>query len=112
MQHISAVCGTSTGRHGPCVVQVLYDLLSPTPGTPENLQIVDEGGATVMKGLTQVQVSTEEAALALLFEGNNFLHCVPCKIFCHAMLAVCVLLIQLVLPHERNASCTPNILEL
>ena len=53
---------------------MLYDLLSPVPGTPENLQIVDEGGATVVKGLTQVQVSTQEEALALLFEGDMPLH--------------------------------------
>ena len=53
---------------------MLYDLLSPIPGTPENLQIVDEAGVTVVKGLTQVQVSTEEEALALLFEGNSPIH--------------------------------------
>lgn len=53
---------------------MLYDLLSPVPGTPESLQIVDEDGATVVKGLTQVQVSTQEEALALLFEGDMSFH--------------------------------------
>lgn len=52
------------------LVQVLYDLLSPVPGNVDSLQIVDEAGATVVKGLTQVQVTTEEEALALLFEGK------------------------------------------
>lgn len=51
------------------MLQVLYDLLSPSTGAPDNLQIVDESGVTVVRGLTQVQVSTEEEALALLFEG-------------------------------------------
>ena len=50
---------------------MLYDLLSSVPGTTENLQIVEEGGATMVRGLTQVQVSTQEEALALLFEGNT-----------------------------------------
>ena len=51
-------------------LQVLYDLLSAAPGSVDNLQIVEEGGATVVKGLTQIQVTTEEEALALLFEGT------------------------------------------
>ncbi len=50
--------------------QVLYDLLSAAPGSVDSLQIVEEGGATVVKGLTQIQVTTEEEALALLFEGT------------------------------------------
>ena len=53
---------------------MLYDLLSPVPGTPESLQIIGEDGATVVKGLTQVQVSTQEEALALLFEGDMPFH--------------------------------------
>ncbi len=53
------------------VMQVLYDLLSPVPGNLDSLQIVDEAGATVVKGLTQVQVSSEEEALALSFEGAS-----------------------------------------
>ncbi len=51
-------------------LQVLYDLLSAAPGSVDSLQIVEEGGATVVKGLTQIQVTTEEEALALLFEGT------------------------------------------
>ena len=50
---------------------MLYDLLSATPGRVDSLQIVEEGGATVVKGLTQIQVTTEEEALALLFEGTE-----------------------------------------
>ena len=50
---------------------MLYDLLSPTPGNVDSLQIVDEAGATAVKGLTHLQVATEEEALALLFEGNK-----------------------------------------
>lgn len=49
---------------------MLYDLLSAAPGSVDSLQIVEEGGATVVKGLTQIQVTTEEEALALLFEGT------------------------------------------
>jgi len=51
-------------------LQVLYDLLSAAPGSVDSLQIVEEGGATVVKGLNQIQVTTEEEALALLFEGS------------------------------------------
>lgn len=65
---------------------MLYDLLSSVPGTPENLQIVEEGGATVVKGLTQVQVATQEEALALLFEGNMALQWLMCSSY------VCVLM--------------------
>ena len=50
-------------------MQVLFDLLSPSPGTPDDLTIVEEGGVTGVRGLTQVQVSNEAEALALLFEG-------------------------------------------
>ena len=53
-----------------CCVQVLFDLLSSSPGTPDDLTIIDEGGATVVKGLTQLQVQSEAEALALLFEGK------------------------------------------
>lgn len=60
--HVCAIC---------FLVQVLYDLLSPVPGNVDSLQIVDEAGATVVKGLTQVQVTSEEEALALLFEGSS-----------------------------------------
>ena len=54
--------------------QVLFDLLSSSPGTPDDLTIVDEGGATVVKGLTQLEVQSEAEALALLFEGINTSH--------------------------------------
>ncbi|DBA69401.1 TPA: Kinesin heavy chain [Trebouxia sp. C0005] len=50
--------------------EVLYDLLSAAPGSVDSLQIVEEGGSTVVKGLTQIQVASEEEALALLFEGE------------------------------------------
>ena len=53
------------------VLQVLFDLLSSSPGTPEDLTIVDEGGVTAVKGLSQVQVQSEAEALALLFEGER-----------------------------------------
>ena len=59
------------------VLQVLFDLLSSSPGTPDDLTIVDEGGVTAVKGLSQVQVQSEAEALALLFEGErheNILH--------------------------------------
>lgn len=52
-------------------LQVLYDLLSAAPGSVDSLQIVEEGGSTVVKGLTQIQVASEEEALALLFEGTE-----------------------------------------
>lgn len=53
------------------VLQVLFDLLSSSPGTPDDLTIVDEGGVTAVKGLSQVQVQSEAEALALLFEGKR-----------------------------------------
>ena len=61
------------------MLQILCDLLSLTPGNQDSLQIVDEAGATVVKGLTQVQVATEEEALALLFEGRQDLKTVRCS---------------------------------
>lgn len=60
------------------IVQVLFDLLSSSPGTPDDLTIVDEAGVTAVKGLTHVEVQNEADALALLFEGTlhtSSLHC-------------------------------------
>lgn len=60
-------------------VQVLFDLLSASPGTPDDLTIVDEAGVTAVKGLTHIEVHNEADALALLFEGNSVTHVLhPC----------------------------------
>ena len=82
---------------------MLYDLLSPVPGTQESLQIVDEGGATVVKGLTQVQVFTQKEALALLFEGDKPFHdrCVfvSLQVSCFAAIEEeCILIIESIAP--------------
>ena len=87
------------------MVQVLYDLLSPVPGTPESLQIIDDDGATVVKGLTQVQVSTQEQALALLFEGNMPFHdhCVVVSLYMSLFAAEgegCILLFESMVPQH------------
>ena len=50
--------------------EVIYDLLSEDPESAD-LVIVDEGGATTVKGLSRREVSNEEAALAMFFRGEN-----------------------------------------
>ena len=61
---------------GPCSsslslpLQTLYDLLSPTPGAPDALHILEERDVTFVRGLTEVPVHSEEQALACFFEGE------------------------------------------
>lgn len=85
-------------------LQVLYDLLSAAPGSVGSLQIVEEGGATVVKGLTQIQVTSEEEALALLFEGIELVNLARLCFFPEHKSAI--FFNQDNLSTETNKSCT------
>lgn len=69
----------------PCVLkargrgpQAMYDLLAEQPGCNEGLQVVTEGpGGLPVKGLTQPEVRSEEAALELFFAGCQSLPSFP-----------------------------------
>eukprot|EP00891_Asterochloris_glomerata_P009274 jgi/Astpho2/9274/e_gw1.00139.3.1_t len=51
--------------------ETLYDLLSPSPGAPDALHILEERDVTFVRGLTEVPVHSEEQALACFFEGES-----------------------------------------
>jgi len=51
--------------------ETCYDLLSDTPGTADNLVIVDDHGITQVKGLRKKSVGNEEESLAAFFQGEN-----------------------------------------
>eukprot|EP00775_Hariotina_reticulata_P005321 gene5321-5556_t len=51
--------------------EALYDLLSDTPAGSDNLSILDDANSTMVRGLTKVEVCSEEAALAQFFTGEQ-----------------------------------------
>jgi hypothetical protein len=50
--------------------QAMYDLLAEQPGSGDQLQVVGEGASVAVKGLTWVDVASEEEALAQFFTGG------------------------------------------
>lgn len=51
--------------------EAMYDLLSDNPGSSGDLQVIEDGGATRVLGLRQVEVRTEEEALSQFFLGEQ-----------------------------------------
>lgn len=49
----------------------LYDLLADNPAAADNLAILDDASNTVVRGLTRVEVRSEEEALAQFFTGEQ-----------------------------------------
>ncbi|KAL6745955.1 kinesin-like protein [Haematococcus lacustris] len=83
----------------------LYDLLAPTPGSSEGLAIMEDAvQGTFVRGLTLVDVSTEEEALAQYFVGEQGRSTAQHVLNAHSSRSHCVFTLHLEMRTSEAAS--------